>query len=202
MVVAFAEMARHCGSSAKVEVTGIFNNVKPEGQDRMDLVVFDPGRQNLLYDMVVSNPVTAAVMEGSRVNLAQTEVKEKSKERQYARQAAEANMRFSGLACECYGKWGTDTITAFQRFISQGSATTAIPAPILANYWRRRLSVTLQKGNSNAINVRLNRLPAKTLATVADGKFLPGSSRPGLVEDQAEAYMDGALIPWGDHSGT
>ena len=107
-------------------------------------------------------------------------------------------MRFEGLACECYGKWGDDFKLAFQRFVAQGSATTAIPVSILANYWRRRLSVTLQRGNSNAINTRLNRLTAQTLGA-SDGLLSPDSSRPGLVLDSVEAFIDGALIPWDDY---
>ncbi len=51
-----------CGQSVRVEVTGIFNNVDPVNHQRMDLVVYDPGRPNLLYDVVVTNPVTAEVM--------------------------------------------------------------------------------------------------------------------------------------------
>jgi len=62
LVACLAEMIRSCGQSVRVEVTGIFNNVDPANHQRMDLVVYDPGRPNLLYDVVVTNPVTAEVM--------------------------------------------------------------------------------------------------------------------------------------------
>jgi hypothetical protein len=39
------------------EVTGIFYNVYPTSHQRMDLVVYDLGRPNLLYDVVVTNPL-------------------------------------------------------------------------------------------------------------------------------------------------
>ena len=63
LVACLAEMIRSCGQSVRVEVTGIFNNVDPSSNKRMDLVVFDPGHANQLYDVVVvTNPVTAAVL--------------------------------------------------------------------------------------------------------------------------------------------
>ena len=40
---------------------GIFNYVDPTSNQRMYLVVYDPGQPNQLYDVVVTNPVTAAV---------------------------------------------------------------------------------------------------------------------------------------------
>ena len=55
LVACLAEMIRHCGQSVRVEVSGIFSNVDPSGNQRMDLVVFDPGRPNSLYDVVVTN---------------------------------------------------------------------------------------------------------------------------------------------------
>jgi hypothetical protein len=49
LVASLAEMIRHCGQFVRVEVSGIFNNVDPSRNQRMDLVVFDPGRPNSLY---------------------------------------------------------------------------------------------------------------------------------------------------------
>ena len=86
----------------------------------------------------------------------------------------------------------------FNHFISLGSVVTNIPRAILANYWRRRISVCLQRGVANAINTRTNRLTARTLNS---GSFAGGqgeSSFPGLVEEQSEAYRDGSLIAWGE----
>ena len=65
LVACLAEMIRSCGQSVRVEVTGIFNNVDSTSNQRMDLVVFDPGHPNRLYDVVVTNPVTAAVLRSS-----------------------------------------------------------------------------------------------------------------------------------------
>ena len=55
------EMIRSCGQSVRVKVTGNFNNVDPSStsNQRMDLVVYDSGHPNQLYDVVVTNPVTA-----------------------------------------------------------------------------------------------------------------------------------------------
>ena len=62
LVACLVEIIHSCGQSVRAEVTGIFNNVDPANHQRMDLVVYDLGRANLLYDVVVTNPVTAEVM--------------------------------------------------------------------------------------------------------------------------------------------
>ena len=73
---------------------------------------------------------------------------------------------------------------------------TNIPKAILANYWRRRISVCLQRGVANAINTRTNKLTARTLDT---GSSSQGECFfPGLVEEQSEAYRDGSLIACGE----
>ena len=50
-----------------------------------------------------------------------------------------------------YGSWGDDFSHMFNHFITLGAANSNIPRTILANYWRRRISVCLQSGVANAI---------------------------------------------------
>ena len=68
LVACLAEMIRSCGQSVRVEVTGIFNNVDPTSNQRMDLVVYNPGHPNHLYYDVVTNSVTAAVLRSNSSN--------------------------------------------------------------------------------------------------------------------------------------
>ena len=77
--------------------------------------------------------------------------------------ATEAGIVLHGLAIEVYGRWGDDFSSMFNHFISLGAANSNIPRAILANYWRRRISVCLQSGVANAINTRTNRLTARYL---------------------------------------
>jgi hypothetical protein len=162
----------------------------------MDLVVYDPGKPNALYDVVVTNPVSQKVLATNCVNTRATRVQEQIKDRRYKNAAAAAGMSLHGLAIEVYGAWGGDFTKMFNHFISLGSVVTQIPKAILANYWRRRISVCLQRGVANAINTRTNRLIARTLDT---GSSNQGESFfPGLVEEQSEAYRDGSLIACGE----
>ena len=154
-----------------MEVTGIFNNVDPTSNQRMDLVVYDPGRPYQLYDVVATNPFTAAVLRSNTSNLRAAWTQQRTKEKRYRVAATEAGMLLHGLAIEVYGRWGDDFSYMFNYFISLGAANTNIPRDILANYWRRRISVCLQSGVANAINTRkINRLTARTL----DAVFFPG----------------------------
>jgi len=194
LVACLAEMIRSCGQSVRVEVTGIFNNVDPASHQRMDLVVYDPGRPNLLYDVVVTNPVTAAVLRSNATNRRAAWTQQRTKERRYRAAATEAGMLLHGLAIEVYGSWGDDFSHMFNHFITLGAANSNIPRAILANYWRRRISVCLQSGVANAINTRANRLTARTLGA---GGLHPSHGEaffPGLIEEQSEAYRDGVSI--------
>ena len=195
LVECLAEMMRSCGQSVRVEVTGVFNNVDPTSHQRMDLVAFIPGRPNALYDVVVTNPVTALVESNGSVNLTQTETHEQIKLRRYAENALDAGMTMRPLAIESFGKWGGDFTIMFNHFISLGAGMSHIPQAVLANYWRRRISVCLQRGVANAINTRTNRLTAQTL-TAGPHSGQGESFYPGVIEDQAEAFRDGALLAW------
>ena len=94
-----------------------------------------------------------------------------------------------GLPIETYSKWGGDFTVMFNHFISLGASSTHLPQAVLANYWRRRISVCLQKGVANAINTQTNRLTAQTL-TAGPHTGQGESFYPGVIEDQAEAFRD------------
>jgi hypothetical protein len=150
-----------------------------------------------LYDIVITNPVTQEVLQSNKVNLQATTVMQRIKERRYREVATEAGMLLHGAALEVYGKWGDDFTNMFNHFVALGSAVSNCSREIIANYWRRRISVCLQSGVANAINTRSNRLTARTLT--AGSHISQGESfYPGLVEEQAEAFRDGSLIAWGD----
>jgi hypothetical protein len=104
-------------------------------------------------------------------------------------------MVLHGLAIEVYGRWGDDFSHMFNHFISLGAAhNTNIPRAILANYWRRRISVCLQSGVANAINTRSNRLTARSLGAGGLHSSHGEAFFPGLIEDQSEAFRDGVPI--------
>ena len=71
----------------------------------MDLVVFDPGRPNSLYDAVVINPVSQEVLSTNSVNSRATRVQEQIKERRFRDAATLAEMLQHALAIEVYGAW-------------------------------------------------------------------------------------------------
>ena len=69
----------------------------------MDLVVYNPGRSNFLYDVVVTNPVSQEILATNCVNTRAMRVQEQVKERRYRDAAAAAGMTLHGLAIEVYG---------------------------------------------------------------------------------------------------
>jgi hypothetical protein len=165
----------------------------------MDLVVYDPGKPNQLFDVVVTNnPVSQDVLKSNRVQLQATTRMQQVKERRYREAATAAGMLLHGAAIEVYGKWGDDFTNMFNHFVTLGSAVSNCPREIVVNYWRRRIAVCLQSGVANAINTRTNRMTVRTLNPgphTSQGE----SVFPGVVDDQqSEAFRDGSLIAWGD----
>ena len=149
----------------------------------------------MLYDVVVTNPVTAEVMRSNTTICRAAWTQQRTKERRYRAAATEAGMLLHGLAIEVYGSWGDDFSHMFNHFITLGAANSNIPRTILANYWRRRISVCLHSGVANAINTSANRLSARTLG--ASGLHAPSHGEvffPGLIEEQSEAFCGGVSI--------
>ena len=104
-------------------------------------------------------------------------------------------MLLHGLAIEVYGSLGDDLSHIFNHFITLGVANSNIPRTILANYWRRRISVCLHSGVANAINTRANRLSARTLGASGLHPSHHGETFfPGLIEEQSEAFRNGVSI--------
>ncbi len=154
----------------------------------MDLAVYDPGRPNQLYDVVVTNnPVTAAVLRSNFSNLRAAWTQQRTKEKRYRVAATEAGMLLHGLAIEVYGRWGDDFSYMFNHFISLGAANTNTPRAILANYWRRRISVCLQSGEE-ATGARTLGAGGLHYSSHGEAFFF------GLIEEQSEAFRDGVLI--------
>ena len=102
-------------------------------------------------------------------------------------------MTLHGLAIEVYGAWGNDFTKMFTHFISLGAVVTQIPKAILANYWRRRISVCLQRGVATAIDTRTNKLAEGTLSagSSCQGPWSGGGAVRGI-------YRDGSLIACGE----
>ncbi len=199
LVACLAEMIRSCGQSVRVEVTGIFNNVDPTSHQRMDLFVYDPGRANRLYDVVVTNSVTAAVQRSNTTNLraAWTTGPNSGQRKSGIGSQQQKQVWFCTgwqLRFTVAGTWGDDFSHMFNHFISLGAAHTNIPRAILANYWRRWISVCLQSGVANAINTRSNRLTARFLGAGGLHSSHGEAFFPGLIEDQSKAFRDGFPI--------
>ena len=95
-------MARSCGLTVRVEVTGIFNSVDLTSQQRMDLVVLDPGKSTDLWDVVITNPVSAEVLRSNMVHLHATRQHQLIKERRYREKATEAGMLLHAAALEVW----------------------------------------------------------------------------------------------------
>ena len=133
--------------------------------------------------MVMTNPMTAAVLRSNSTKLRAAWTQQQNKEKRYRAAATEAGMLLHGLAIEGYGRWNNDFSCMLNHFIFLGTANTNIPRAILVNLWRRQISVCLQSGVANAIYTRINRLTASTLGAEGLCSSLGEAFFPCLIEE-------------------
>ena len=99
-------------------------------------------------------------------------------------------MSFKGIALEVQGNWGDDLKQMFRHFITLGATNSGIPFAVLANYWRRRIFMSLQKGVAHAVNTRVNQLISRNLVGSQDAGELE------VIEEHADAWIGGVPLEW------
>ena len=71
------------------------------------------------------------------------------------KERAEANdIDFMPMALECYGALSKEFVNVMQMLCQKRSEITGCNKSVLMQYWYRRISCTVHKGNSRAISKR------------------------------------------------
>ena len=83
---------------------------------------------------------------------------ERVKNNKFLEDSSAANMLFPPFVFETYGRWGSSFGTFFTLLMTHGSTFTGIDRGTFTNYWRRRLSFTLQKSIATGIISRMAKL--------------------------------------------
>ena len=117
------------------------------------------GRQML--DIRITNPVTAEVERGTYVEEGQgARESEAEKIRKFKIPCESANIEFIPMVLESFGRWGSCLTKFFNQAISAAADNKKIDISFVKNYWERRISMSLQKGEADAVNARIFRLLA------------------------------------------
>jgi len=133
------------------------NNVQPDINRKGDLLI--PGLGNadkgwpLLVDVTITHPACPSVVYATRRNAkASIQKAEARKNGIYLELAANNDITFTPMALECYGAFSDKFIRIVNLLCQTRAEILEIDEKIVQKYWYRRLSCTIQRGNSRAIS--------------------------------------------------
>ena len=125
-----------------------FRSVSADNGKRPDLEVrgFDRG---ILGDVIITSPLSSQLtVQNASIQGRAAAAAERIKNAKFQEDSSAANMLFLPFAFETYGRWGDSFGKFFVKLMTHG----------LINYWRRRLSMTLQKSIATGILSRMGKL--------------------------------------------
>lgn len=127
--------------------------------------------KNLLLDFTIRNPASASLLDATRGN-PNTAIKraEKEKNDKYKERAAANDIEFMPMALECYGALSKNFVKVLNMLCEKKAQMNKGNKSAIMNYWYKRISCTLHKGNSSAIARRMMDI-TKEVASCRDECF-------------------------------
>ena len=170
-------MAKAAGAYAKFKNPDQFRAVDTDNGTRPDLLFVGIEEQQILGDLLITEPCSKTLTR----HLAETQGwaakrGEVSKMSKYGALASQGGRVFLPFVFETYGLWGKYFQDFFAATMKQAKEYRGIPGAVISMYWRRRISVTLNKTMAEGI------LAAKRLNS---GPFRDESSWEGVMESQS-----------------
>ena len=110
-------------------------------------------------DVIITSPLSSQLtIQNASIQGRAAVAAERIKNAKFQENSSAANMLFLPFALETYGRWGDSFVKFFVKLMTHGSAYSGIDQGTLINYWRRRLSMTLQKSIATGILSRMGKL--------------------------------------------
>ena len=149
-------LIRFKGVPCHSNCNGIFAETNPEDGCRGDIVELGTGGVRTIYDVRLSNPVSAVVERGGRVGIGDsTNTSEKEKWKKYGERCKSVRSTFIPLCVDTTGYWGKSFSRWFEQTIAFILKDKNQDISNVSNYWTRRISIAIQRGVSDAINSRI-----------------------------------------------
>ena len=164
-------------TSAGVQVSTVCKDVllkNAAGDGRRGDAIFPqlgPDEKNVLGDFTITCPTAASYVEATRrdpdSSIKRANDKKNSK---YKEAAAAHDIKFMPLALECYGAFSKEFLYVIHTLCEKRAIIAGTSKSNIAQYWFRRMSCTLQKGNARAISKRILEI-TQSNATMQDECF-------------------------------
>ena len=147
-----------CGLYSKTERSNFFRSVSTDNGKRPDIEIRGLDR-GYLGDVMVTDPISSQLTINNAKVIGRAALHaERIKNMKFSEDSSAANMLFLPFVFETYGRWGPAFERFFTTLMTHGSCHTGIDYGTLTNYWRRRLSFTLQKAIAAGILSRMGKL--------------------------------------------
>jgi hypothetical protein len=166
-------LAKSAGNQASVVCKDVLvlNTVGDNRRGDMILPQLGPGEKNVLGDFTITCPTASSYVEATRRDPESSIKRANDKKNTKYKDAAEAlDIKFMPLALECYGAFSKDFLSLIHTLCEKRATIAGTSKNNITQYWFRRLSCTLQKGNARAISKRILEITQAT-ATLHDECF-------------------------------
>ena len=149
-----------CSSSFPAPFVNVMTNSNGRPTEKKgDIMIYKGATGNVMLDIRVTNPITAAVERGVFVEKgAGANTSEREKLNKYKDLSDAVGIHFKPIVSDSYGYWGPEFIKFFNQTIAIAADNKKINISFVKNYWEQRIAMSIQKGVANAVNARLHKL--------------------------------------------
>jgi hypothetical protein len=182
VVDVIAAMCRHAGLRVDVEAPGLLSEVDDAKKLRPDIRITGLDRP-ILGDVGISFPISSGLtLNQARIPGRVTSDYAKVKHTKYDEYARRINNDFIPFIFETRGRWHHEFHTFFTTVLNHSSLISNIPLKALKIYWRRRISIALQRVVARSIHSKTKKINSPT--------FSDESNYDGVILDEAGIDMD------------
>ena len=132
----------------------VFRVIDDDDGKRPDLLLpgFEDDGKDLLLDVTVGTPTCQSYFEGAANHPHRTlRILHNRKNAKYLQRCTEIGASFMPMAFETFGAVSEEAMGVVAKLVQKVSDVTKIPYSILFNYWKKRLSTTMQVQNARIL---------------------------------------------------
>jgi hypothetical protein len=163
-------LAHYAGIKTILEPTGC--STKSDSNMRPDIKLIQPSynnecRHDIVVDISVTHPCTTAKINNNNTDKNRgkaAHMSEMKKKNDYTKQSLENGMHFMPLIVETHGRWGKELTQFFETNVTAGWRKNGqvVPLSLIKEYWKKRISFTLQLMNARMFLYRVQHIIHKT----------------------------------------
>ncbi len=144
----------------------------------------------MLLDVTICNPICESYLSHTR-NDPHSAIRRavNTKNNKYFQRAEACDINFMPMALECYGALSNEFVKVIQMLCQKRAELVGSDHSVVTQYWYKRISCTLHKGNVRAICKRVLDITQSTSSGGRDECYDPVIDREFANNDTATAII-------------